>query len=52
MVNTEAWQEIFTVIEEMSSHMLIGDNISVIYITFDNFNTNLNSLGILNKGFC
>jgi hypothetical protein len=51
-VNTEAWQQIFSSFEETSSHMLIGDNIAVIYITFHNFNTNLNSLGVLNKGFC
>jgi len=52
MVNTEAWQQIFTVIEEMSSQMLVGDNISLIYITFHNFNTDLSSLRVLNKGFC
>jgi hypothetical protein len=51
-VNTEAWQQIFTVTEETSLHMLIEDNISVIYITFHNFNTNLNSLGVLTEGFC
>ena len=51
-INTEAWQQLFTGIEETSLHMLIGDNISVTYITFHNFNTNFNSLHVLNKGFC
>ena len=50
--NTEAWQQICTVIEEVSSHMLTEDNISVIYITFHNFNIKLNSLCVLNKCFC
>ena len=44
MVNTEAWQQIFTVTEETSYHMLIEDSISVIYITLKNLNTNLKNL--------